>query len=287
MIEGIFNSLTIEYLKNNAIGEKIQTAMVGVQKAQEAILAYVNDDSPEEQKYMRMGTVLAFAIVNKIALGTPIKAFSNRDWEDIISSVANDAVMIDGQKYSIWVFSVYARYVDISVKVLEMRGISAKKCNAISMIAEEVRDLGRKLENNQISEVKYTEQCIWLLIEAMVKLLASYSAVVVGENLADLNQSIAMLAFEYARYSLYKKEKVIVTQYLEHQDEVDEALEAKFDTFRKEMQDRSDIFDELIANAFAPDIAKRLKSSIEIAMNVGVEESEILDSTEKIDDFFM
>ena len=287
MIEGIINSLTVEYLKNNEIGDKIQMAMIGVQKAQEAILAYVNDDSPEEQKYMRMGTVLAFAIVNKIAHGTPIKDFSNRDWEDIISSVANDAVMIEGQKYSIWVFSVYASYVDISVKVLEIRGISAKKCDAISMIAEEVRALGRKLESNQISEVKYTEQCIWLLIEAMIKLLASYSAIVVGENLADLNQSIAMLAFEYARYSLYKKEKVIVTQYLEHQNEVDEALEAKFDAFRNEMQDRCDIFDELIANAFAPDISIRLKSSIEIALNVGVEESEILDSTEKIDDYFM
>lgn len=36
-----------------------------------------------------------------------------------------------------------------------------------------------------------------------------------------------------------------------------------------------------------PDISKRLKSSVELARNAGVAEDEVLDSVEKIDEFFM
>ncbi len=286
MMEGFLKDLTVEYLEESDIGKNILKAMAGVQKAQETVMAYVNDDSPEQQKAMRAGTVIAFAIVSKVASGRPIKDFTKEDWMDIASKTADYAVLMDGQRYSEWIFSVYARYVDISVKVLEMNGISQEKRDAISKIAEDVRNLGKQLEDGQIEEPAYTEQCLWLLLEAMVKLLSSYSVVIVGEELADLNQSVAMLAFEYARYTLYKQEQEILTQYLNHQSEVDEELKEKLDAYKQELQSRCDIFNDLVSDAFSPDIALRIKSSVDIARNVGVDESEILDSVEKIDDFF-
>ncbi len=287
MIEDLVKELSVEYLKNNEIGQNVLKAMDGVQRAQEAVIAYANDDSPESQKMMRAGTVLAFAIVSKVASGKGIKEFSSQDWEEIASKATEYGIMLDSQRYSEWVFSVYAKYVDISVKVLEVRGISKDKRDAISKIAENVRKLGKQLESGQLDEVSYTEQCLWLLLEAMVKLLSSYSAIVVGEELADLNQSTAMLAFEYARYALYRREQEILTQYLEHQDKVDEELEAKLSQFRQELQERCNIFSNLIDEAFSPDMSKRLRSSVEVARYLGVEESEILDSVEKVDDYFM
>ncbi len=286
MIEGLLKDLTVEYLEETDIGQNVLKAMAGVQKAQETVTAYMTDDSPEEQKAMRAGTVIAFAIVSKVASGKPIKEFTNEDWMDIASKTADYAVLMDGQRYSEWVFSVYVKYVEISVKVLEIKVISKEKRDAISKIANDVRALSKKLEKGQIDEVAYTEQCLWLLLEAMIKLITSYSAILVGDELADLNQSVAILAFEYARYTLYKQEQAILEEYLNHQQEVDDELEGKLAAYKQALEERSEEFNNLVKDAFDPNIAIRLKSSAEIARNVGVEESEILDSVEKVDDFF-
>lgn len=286
MIEELLKDITLDYLKDTEIGANIQKAMNGIAKAQETVLAYMNDDSPEQLKRIRIGTIATFAILGKIASGKNIKEFDKQDWIDIASKISDLAILPDGQQYSVEVFEAYADYVDISVKLLDKNGISKEKCEAISRIAKEVRKLSKDVSKGIISEVDYTEKCLWLLLEAMVKLITSYSAILLGEDLAQFNQSVAMLAFEYGRYSLYKRESEILNQYIEYQATVDAELEAKLDKYRDEIQERSKVFDELLANSFSLDISERLKASAEIARNVGVDETEILDSVEKIDDFF-
>ncbi len=286
MIEKLIKDITIEYLKDTCIGENLQKAMQGISKVQETAQAYVNDDSPDHLKIMRAGTVAAFAIVSKVAEGKPIKEFDNQDWKDIANKISKYAVLPDGRAYSIGIFRVYANYVDISVSVLKKSGISEKKCDAISLIADEVRDLSNQVSVDKIPETAYTEKCLWLLLEAMIKLIASYSEIVVGEDLAEFHQSVSMLAFEYGRYTLYKQELKIVNQYLMHQEEVDAELENGLEVFRNALDERSKEFNGLISEAFDPDIAKRLMASVNLARSVGVKESEILDSTKKIDDFF-
>ncbi|WP_027209058.1 hypothetical protein [Butyrivibrio hungatei] len=286
MIEELLKDITLDYLKDTEIGANIQKAMNGIAKAQETVLAYMNDDSPEQLKRIRIGTIATFAILGKIASGKNIKEFDKQDWIDIASKISDLAILPAGQQYSVEVFEAYADYVDISVKLLDKNGISKEKCEAISRIAKEVRKLSKDVSKGIISEVDYTEKCLWLLLEAMIKLITSYSAILLGEDLAQFNQSVAMLAFEYGRYSLYKRESEILNQYIEYQATVDAELEAKLDKYRDEIQERSKVFDELLANAFSLDISERLKASAEIARNVGVDETEILDSVEKIDDFF-
>ena len=111
----------------------------------------------------------------------------------------------------------------------------------------------------------------------------------VSDSLLNVSKSVlnyATIIFEYGRYSLYKRESEILNQYIEYQATVDAELEAKLDKYRDEIQERSKVFDELLANSFSLDISERLKASAEIARNVGVDETEILDSVEKIDDYF-
>ena len=286
MIEQLLKDITFDYLQDTEVGANILKAMQGVEKAQEVALAYVNDDSPDHLKMIRVGTIAAFSTVSKVAAGKPIKEFNDQDWKDIAEKVADYAVLPDGQQYSVRIFEAYADYVDISVKVLELNGISQEKRDAISAIAKKVRGLSKELAKGKIAEVDYTEQCLWLLLEAMIKLLSTYSTIIVGEELADFSQSLGMLAFEYGRYALYKQELEILNQYMEHQSDVDAELDAKLNAFKETLQERSEVFDGFIEDAFSPDIQKRLMSSVELARNAGVEESEILDSVEKIDEFF-
>ena len=287
MIEQILKEITFDYLQNTEIGANIQRAMDGIEKAQEVAMAYVNDDSPNHLKMIRVGTIVAFSIVSKVASGKLIKDFDDQDWKDIAVKIADYAILTDGQQYSLRIFEAYADYIDISVKVLELNGISKGKRDAISVIAKKVRGLSKELANGKLSEGEYTEQCLWLLLEAIVKLLSTYSTIIVGEELAEFNQNVAILALEYGRYSLYKQELEILNQYLRHQGEVDDELEDKLNDFKDTLQERSKVFDNLIADAFSSDIEKRLISSVDLARNIGVDETEILDSVEKIDDFFM
>ena len=287
MIEQILKEITFDYLQNTEIGANIQRAMDGIEKAQEVAMAYVNDDSPNHLKMIRVGTIVAFSIVSKVASGKLIKDFDDQDWKDIAVKIADYAILTDGQQYSLRIFEAYADYIDISVKVLELNGISKGKRVEISVIAKKVRGLSKELANGKLSEGEYTEQCLWLLLEAIVKLLSTYSTIIVGEELAEFNQNVAILALEYGRYSLYKQELEILNQYLRHQGEVDDELEDKLNDFKDTLQERSKVFDNLIADAFSSDIEKRLISSVDLARNIGVDETEILDSVEKIDDFFM
>lgn len=287
MIEQLIKEISLEYLQNSEIGANLLEALQGIEKAQETMMAYINDDSPDYLKMLRVGTIATFGILSKLVSGKSIKDFDSNDWKDIANNVANYAILIDGQQYSVMIFEAYADYVDISVKLLEVKGISQEKCDAIRLIAQKVRSLSEELAQGKISEVDYTEQCLWLLLETMIKLLAAYSAIAIGKDGAEFAESVAMLAFEYGRYSLYKQELELINQYLEHQEEVDAELEDTLSLFKDQLQDRIDVFDSLIEDAFSPDISERLKSSVEIARNVGVAESEILDSVEKIDDFFM
>lgn len=287
MHETVVRDLTLEYLNNTEIGENLTKALNSLQNAQETAYAYVTDGSPEQLKQLRIGTVLVFAIIKKLGQGKSVKDFTHEDWSEIAADISDNAICIEPRLYSVRVFEAYADYVSVSVKTLRAKGVSENKCAAITAIENNVRELSDRFREGGISEVDYTEQCLWLLLEAMIKLLSSYTGIFIGDAGSDLVQSMVIYAFEYGRLSLYREEQELLTQYLEHQYEVDDELKEKLSDFQQKLQERQDEFNSLIADAFDDDISVRLRSSAQIALNVGVDESEVLDTIEKIDDFFM
>lgn len=282
----MIKDITIDYLQDTKAGEYLQNVRGVLQQVQEVAYAYVVDDSPQQLKTMRIGTAMAFSIINKVAGGKSIKDFSEQDWKDVASDVSNNAILADGRQWSITVFSIYANYVEASACVLEKKNISKEKCDAVRGLAMQVRDYEKALLNGEISEVDYTEKCLWVLLESMIKLLSTYSMLLVGEHVGEFIQSVSMLAFEYGRYTLYKQEQEILEMYIAHQYKIDEELQTRLDVFNQEMKKRQDEFKNLIDDAFTPDVMQRFRSSVSIARYIGVPENEILSTTEQIDDFF-
>ena len=113
--------ITFEILAKTKVGDSLQNAKEALQKAQEVAYAYVTDDSPKSLKTMRIGTAATFAILEKIAEGTPIRAFTKEDWGQIANTVAETAIEEKEKPWSVIVFTLYADYVDISANVLEER----------------------------------------------------------------------------------------------------------------------------------------------------------------------
>lgn len=278
--------LTLDVLEKTKLGDNLSQYLTSLQTVQEAVVVSMNDDSEDWLKAVRCGTVAAFSIVTKVADGTPIKEFTKEDWLDITNKVAQYGVLIDGRDYSRMIFEIYARYVDISVDVLRKKKVSEDLLQPISVLAEEIRTLGEQVSDGFLGEADYTEKCLWILLEAMVKLMIAHSSKVLGEGVFELVQGASLFAFEFTRYALYKQEQAILTLYIQHQYELDDELKEQYDQYVAEFARKQAEFQVLMQDAYSSDFRTRLRSSAEIARLAGVPKDEILDTVEKIDDFF-
>ena len=132
----------------------------------------------------------------------------------------------------------------------------------------------------------YVDHCLWISFEAMVKLLSSYSTAHLGTEFGNLAIYASDCAIQYARLAMYAKEKALLEEYLLKQKEVDIELQKKYDQYLVELEERARKMESIFKDAFAPDFRVRLRGSANLARNMGVSEEKILDSVEKIDDYF-
>ena len=68
---------------------------------------------------------------------------------------------------------------------------------------------------------------------------------------------------------------------------MDKKLEEKYAVFLNKLQKQMDQFSICIENAFVENFRECYMNSIQLALSVGVNENEILKTTEDIDDFFL
>ena len=125
------------------------------------------------------------------------------------------------------------------------------------------------------NETSYIEACLWLSLEAMIKLLSTTFTLGLPQEYADLVISASQLAFEYGRYVLYKKEQAILEKYIENQYILDDQLQREYEEYLEEVQIQSQKFQHLVDNAFSIDIHQALEQSVALAREAGVEEENI------------
>ena len=154
-------------------------------------------------------------------------------------------------------------------------------------MADELHNNAELLRNGIITEVKYTEDCLWAALEAMVKLLASATALMGDKRITDFSQAVASFAFEYGRLMLYRREQEIVNQFIISQYQLDEELEHKYTLFLAELNNQAEQFYLLVENAFVPNFRNAFLQSILLAKAAGVRDEDILSCREEIDSFFM
>ena len=140
------------------------------------------------------------------------------------AQVSRNAILEEDQCYSEFVFSRYADYIRVSAKVIS-KNAPEETTNAITALADEIEALGDQLHKETITETKYVEECLWLSLEAMVKLLSASLGAHMGEELSKLTQAVSQLAFEYGRYVLYAKEQALLEAYLNNQRVLDDQLQ--------------------------------------------------------------
>ena len=285
-LENLLKDLALEQLMKSPLGDQLQHAMHIFDKVQTHYFALAEKQDEMGMTGIKAVTVLTFAILRKIADGKLPSQLDGQDWKEIAAVVDQYAVLADDQQYSVFIFSLYERYIRHSVIQIE-EIISEETAAMINGLADELRSKADALGAGYISEVTYIEDCLWISLEAMLKLLASTAALCNDQRIADFAQALTSYAFEYGRLMLYSRELEIVNQFIESQHQLDAELEQKYAAYLEDLQTESQQFYTLIDNAFAPNFRDAFLHSILLAKAAGVKEEEILSSTEDIDSFFL
>ncbi len=286
MLDDVIKGLPVDFLLNTPIGSEVEKATHIIESVQKHLYALSGKKGEEPLTAMKCGTIFVLAVLKKAMNGKRPKGFDKTDWADIAGAVSELAICYDDQKYSEFVFLLYAEYIDFSASIVESRAASDTVAE-IRDLAKSLRDETENLDEGDISESTYIDKCLWISLEAMIKLLASLIGVVTGETEEQLTRAVASIAFEYGRYLLLQKEQKLLAEYLAQQHRLDGELQDKYDAFSKELLADAESFMNLVNHAFAPDFEALLINSANMAKTAGVSEQDILDSIEKVDTFFL
>ena len=285
-IEVYLKELAIEKLMQSEWGDKLKVAMSTFEKVQEYFYALSEKRGEEKVTLIKSVTVMTFLVLKKAKNGKDIKTFTSDDWKEIAEVTSEYAIRVENQRYVTFVFWMYEQYIRESANYIESFATERVVCS-IRCLADELQQKAELLSECKISESEYIESCLWISLEAMIKLIASWTARIAPEEFEELAQALAIYAFEYGRFVLYKKEKAIINGYIEEQYIMTSELDQKYTAFLKELEDEANKFLVLVDNAFAPDFRERFLYSISLAKEVGVDENELLMDLEAIDSFFL
>lgn len=285
-LECSLKDLALEQLMKSPVGEKLQQAMRIFQTVECHYVALAEKQDEMGLTGIKAITMLTFGVLRKIADGKMPAELNAQDWKEIATVVSEYAVLSDDQRYSVFIFSLYERYIRHSVAQIE-EIISEETTIVINGLAEELNGKAAALSAGYISEVIYIEDCLWISLEAMIKLLACTAALSGDSRVTDFAQALASCAFEYGRLMLHSRELEIVNQFIESQYQLDAELEQKYAAYLEDLEKESQKFCTLIDNAFTPNFRDAFLHSILLAKGAGVKEEEILASIEGIDSFFL
>lgn len=276
----------IDQLVQTKLGDKLDKAMAIFENIQKHVVALSDKEGEEAQTIAKMATVIGLSIVKKVLVGKTPREFGKEDWKEIGSSVSEYVILHDDSRYVQFIFETYTTYFHTYAdKLAEM--IGEEKSKGIHDLAAEMEAKTTELREGAIEEVKYIEDCLWLSLEGMIKMIAAVAPVFLGEEFGEFAQALSAFAFEYGRFLLYKREHELVEEFIQEQQQLDKQLEEKYTLFLKDLNDYAEQFYILIDQAFATDFRERFLGSVRMALEAGVQENEILKSGEEIDDFFL
>lgn len=286
-------SIAVDELLKYPAGQKLAAAMETIAAIQRHVFALRNSEDDASVKLQRIGTVLQLSLISILAKGKKPSDLTSEDFLSIAQNVSDYAILPDGQRYSVFVFTLYADYIDFSAACLRKlipkssKEVMESSLASIEDVANTIRSNSGSMQEGTMTESAYVESCLWLSLEGMIKLLSASLVTMIGPEYTQLVQAVSQLAFEYGRYVLFAKEQALLDSYIQNQYLLDDQLQSKYEEFLIEVQENADRFQALIDAAFSPKLHEALLQSADLARAAGVKEEELLSSIEDVDSFFM
>ncbi len=277
----------VRYLKETPIEDELEKNLALIENVFDAALKVNNEDFDPDA--IKIGTVLVFEILNRFKDGKIPAKYDKEDWREVTNSVIDIAVIKDGELYTEYVFGLFSKFLDESLKAF---GVNASKDTkeAIKALSKELTSKTKALKAEEITEAQYIEDCMYICLDAMMKLIAAFASSKIkieGVEANKLALAASSVAFQYIRCSLFQQEQAVLDDIIANQYQVDTELAVTFNAFLDEFNERTEKINVLLDNAFNADFRKSLKETIEIAIIFDVPEDELLITSEDVDEFFM
>lgn len=206
-----------------------------------------------------------------------IKNITKEEWEEIFSKTG-----ISGLKGGARGITVYA--------LTNLANSPAAVANAVFTASLGAAEQIHLYREGKISEQDFLINSEMLYLDASVSALSS----IVGQVVvpvpvlgAIIGNTVGTLVYKTTKGYVYSKEEQLIKQYLEELKQIDELLDEDYKECVELLNEEMEEFLSLLELAFSPDIDICFKGSIDLAISMGVPTEEILDTKEKVDDYFM
>ena len=283
----MINDIAINMLLKSPAGEKLDSAIAGIERIQRYLAAAEAKSDDKELNVTKAATIAVFAIIKKMQTGKLFFQFEDSDWKDVVTSISEYVLLTPDDEYSVFIFRMYERFIRSSAE--SIRSFASQEAHdTLVGLADELKSNEEMFHNGSIDEVKYTEECLCIALEALFKLLSAIClSKIKDDTLRELGTALSDFAFEYGRLMLYRREQEIITAYINAQYELDSELEQKYACYIEELKKQTEAFGNLINNAFDENFRDAFLKSVMLAQMAGVKDSQILKNSEEIDEFFL
>ncbi len=222
-------------------------------------------------------TALCFAIAKKRKAGKQFAEFDEKDWWEITGETG-----IAFSKGGIRGLTLYG--------LTNFTATPASVANALVTTAFSIAEQAHLLRTGKITEFEFIENSEMLCLDAAVSAFSSYA----GQALipvpvlgAVIGNTLGTVMYKVAKDSLSEREQRLVNEYVNSIREQSNRLSEEYQQLVEISTKNMVIYMELLDQAFSTDIDTALLGSVELAKSMGVPTEELLDSHEKITQYFM
>jgi len=223
------------------------------------------------------GAALLMAIIQKRRAGKKLADFTSDDWAEIAGTAGFGFV-----KGGVRGLTIYS--------LTNFTATSAAVASSVVTSAFGVAEQASKLRRGEISEAQFIENAELVCLDTAVSALSS----LIGQTLipvpvlgAVIGNTVGMVMYQTARSSLSRREAELVEQYLDAQSDLDDELDAEYAALVEKLNASMSDYFTVLERAFSPDLLVAAVGSVELALQIGVSEDEVLNTEAKVLSFFL
>lgn len=223
------------------------------------------------------GTAFAMAVTGKIREGKQLREFTPDDWSEVAKESGSGAM-----KGGIRGASIYA----LTNFTATPGAVASSICTASFGVAEQAH----KFRNREIDEIELIKSSEIVCLDAAMSALSSaigQAVIPIPVLGAVIGNTVGTVIYQAAKDNLSEYEQKVLAEYAEQQKQLDAELKDEYGLLLDQIQNEMSEYISLLEIAFHPDPIIALDGSIGLATELGVPQNEILDTSEKLDAYFL
>ena len=263
----------------------------------------INDSKPTIGDHLKAGAIGAgleggttFVLeISKKLKEKNVKSFTEDDWNDIFKksgiSVAKGGirgvvvnVITNKSNLPVDVAAV------INPESIKKSTTPASVANAIVTASFGMAEQAYLYSQKKISEVDFIYNSEVVCLDASISALSS----IIGQTVipvpvlgAIIGNTVGSLMYKVAKDNFNKNQQEMIDRFKQEQEQLDSKLASEYQEVILKLNRELQTYYVVLENSFDPNYKKAFEGSISLAIHLGIPSEEILDTKEKIDNYFI